>query len=622
MSDANDWHELIDRHLRGELDDSEKERFAELLDGDSSAREDYVEQVQWDTRLAEVLRESGDSRRSLREPNANDNADAVFTERTPTMRFPKTLLAIAALIIVALSATLYFQRPSAQRPIAKITGLSGSLQWTGDGGRVFHDLSVGTELPGGTVEGMTPGSWFELEFIDGSAVTISGSAMLTFSDHGQKELHLKEGNLSGNVKPQPVDKPMLIYTRSAVLEVLGTQFEVEAGLAATMLNVTEGKVRVKRLSDGRTVDVPAKHRVIAAADRKMSPVPLPDSVSRWKSQLHFGPDGTYGKWSPKTDEEDARLRAIPYTTPQGKTIYTASFGVSRGDKPPVVLQPVSRFRVRGHIASTHEVYFGVTVRQPNGEFAGRFQTIRPAVEFQGGRDFAVILHLRDFRLDPSLIEMKNKLSSVPFHLVVESMWGHTLGEDAGLEIAEVELLPPTMSAISQPAKTEPPQLPIVDIWTAASQGNLEAVRRYLAAGEDVDATFIAPGIPASGATPLHLAVLTDQGKIAEFLIEKGVNLDAKAKDEHGGTPLHWAAVLGRVEMAGRLIEAGANVNVKDNKGFTPLDATNYDRESEKEAKLEIAELLRKRGGKSVMEHQEDAMSEKGSNQRRRTNARQ
>ncbi|MHC4404997.1 MAG: FecR domain-containing protein [Planctomycetota bacterium] len=442
MSDAYHWHELIDRHLRGELNESEKERLAELLDSDSSARKDFVEQVQWDTRLAEVLRESGDSRGSLREPNAEDSAEAMFAERAPTVAFNKALLAIAALIIVALTASLCFQRPSAERQIAKITGLSGSLQWTGDGGRVFHDLSVGTELPGGTVEGMTPGSWFELQFNDGSTVTISGNSMLTFSDHGQKELHLKEGNVSGNVKRQPAGKPMLIYTRSAMLEVLGTRFEVEARLAATMLNVSEGKVRVTRLSDGSTVDVSAKHRVIAAADREMSPVLVPDSVNRWTSQLDLGPYGTRGKWLPGTDQEGAKLRAVPFTTRLGQTIYTASFGVSRGDKPPVMLQPASRFRVRGYIESTHKLYFGVTVRHPNGEFAGNFQTIRPPVEFQGEQDFEAILHLRDFRLDPSLIEMKNKLPSAPFDLVVESFWCHTLNEQAGLEVTEVELIPP------------------------------------------------------------------------------------------------------------------------------------------------------------------------------------
>lgn len=57
-------------------------------------------------------------------------------------------------------------------------------------------------------------------------------------------------------------------------------------------------------------------------------------------------------------------------------------------------------------------------------------------------------------------------------------------------------------------------------------------------------------------------------------------------------------------MARRLIEAGADVNAPDNNAFTPLDATNYDRESRAKAKLKIADLLRKRGGKSTMEHQE------------------
>ena len=515
--------------------------------------------------------------------------------------------AAAAVAAVVLIAAGYLQRPPAERPIAKVTGLSGSLQWTGAGGRVLDELTVGKELPGGTVEGMTPGSWFALKFVDGSTVTLSGNSMLTFSDDGQKKLHLKKGNVSANVKPQPLGKPMLIRTRSAMLEVLGTQFEVEAGLAATTLNVSKGTVRIRRLSDDNTVVVHAKQWVIAAVGREMSPMPVPELVSQWKSHLDLGPAGAFGEWSPGRDGTVARLRAIPYTTTLGRTIHTAAFGVSRGDSPPVTLQPASRLRVRGRIASAHKVYFGVTVRRPNGEFAGKFQTTRPAVGFQDGQDFEVVLQLREFALDPTLTEMKSKLPEDPFHLVVESVWSHTLYEPAGLEIAEVELLPPAKSGTPQPSTAEAPA-PVMDVWTAASRGNLRAVRRYLAAGGDVGATVSAPGVPASGATPLHIAVLCDQGEIAQFLIEKRANLNAKAKDEHGGTPLHWAAALGRVAMARRLIEAGADVNARDNHGYTPLDAINYDRESARKAKLEIAELLRAKGGKSRAEHQEEPAS--------------
>jgi len=473
--------------------------------------------------------------------------------RAPLAKWP---FAVAAAAVIALSASLYFLRPASERPIAKVAGLNGSLQWTGDGGRVFYDLSVGTQLPGGTIEGMTPGSWFELEFNDGS-------------------------NVSGNVKPQPADRPMLIYTRSAMMEVLGTQFEVEADLVATMLNVSEGKVRIKRLSDGNTVDVPAKHRVIAAAGQDMRPAPVPDAANRWKSQLHLGPEGAYGKWSPRTATEEARLEAIGYTMPRGFTIYAAALGVSRGDTPPVILQAGSRLRVRGHIASSHEVYFGVSVMYAAGGFAGKFQTVRPAVEFSGGEDFEVLLDLRDFGLDPSLGEIKDKLPRTPFHLVLESVWCHTLDQPSGLEIIEVELLPPATSANPAPQ----PAPPVMDIWAATSQGDLDTVKRHLAAGTDIDAAFIAPGVVASGATPLHMAVLADQREVARFLIDEGANIDAPAKD-----------VLGRVEIARQLIAAGADVNARDNHG-TPLDATRHEGLSESEARLEIAELLRVKGGK-------------------------
>ena len=315
MNDENDLEELIECHMRGELSEVEKERLAEMLDSNAATRKELVEHAHWDTQLAEAMRESRDS---LREP------DDLPAERSTTIReqlsrntFLRMLLAAAAVVIVSLSAGLYLQRASAEQrmaemneviqrpvvepPIARITGLSGTLIWTGDRGQIVRDVKVGTELAGGTIEGMAPDSWFELEFNDGSTVMISGTSMLTFADPGRKELRLKEGIFSASVVPQPEGKPMLIHTPCALLKVLGTQFDVEAGLTSTVLNVSEGKVRVKRLSDGSEVDVPAKHRIVARDDREMTPERVPDSVSHWKSDLHHGPDdtcGNYGNWSP------------------------------------------------------------------------------------------------------------------------------------------------------------------------------------------------------------------------------------------------------------------------------------------------------------------------------------
>jgi len=597
---------LIRAYVDGVITPDQFGQLQRALLTDSSVREQFLHEINVhnaleDVALGEIAPIIGGDLSERRD--SVDRPAAVLRGRNMARwSFALTATAVA---VVALFAILYFSQPTdepkvaAEPKVATVTGLYGPIQFTGNGGSVLHDLAVGSELSGGTVDGMSPESWLELDFNDGSTVTISGTSMLTFSDPGQKELHLKSGRISASVETQPVAKPMLIHTPTAMLTVVGTTFEVEAGPAATALNVSEGEVRVKRLSDGRSIDVPANHRAIAAADRELSREKVPDSVDHWKSQLRLGPEGTYGKWSPATAATDATLQAIPYSLRPGVLVYIASIPVSRGDKPPVVLQPGSRFRVRGRIASPQTVYFGVTVRHSNGVFAGRFLTTRPAVEFPSGQDFEVVLNLEDFRLDPTLVELKSRLPSVPFHLVVESMWCHTWRESAGLEIIETQLVPPTTSATEQPTETEPPQPPELDVWTAASQGNLAAVRRRLAGGAEIDAAFIAPGVPASGATPLHLAVLCDQREIAEFLINQGANLDVRAKDEHGGTPLHWAAVLGRIAIARRLIEAGADVNSKDNHGFTPLDATNYDRESEKEAKLEIARLLQQKGAKTT-----------------------
>ena len=66
MNEKNDWEELIDRHLHGELDEAEKERLAELLDSNAadagSARNVLVDQFgarlddgRWDFSNAKTL---------------------------------------------------------------------------------------------------------------------------------------------------------------------------------------------------------------------------------------------------------------------------------------------------------------------------------------------------------------------------------------------------------------------------------------------------------------------------------------------------------------------------------------------------------------------------------------
>ena len=130
------------------------------------------------------------------------------------------------------------------------------------------------------------------------------------------------------------------------------------------------------------------------------------------------------------------------------------------------------------------------------------------------------------------------------------------------------------------------------IHQAAYQGNIEAVKQFIAAGADVNAKS-----SRNGSTPLHNAASGDHKEIAELLIAAGADVDAK--DENGHTPLFNAAYWGRKEIVELLIANGADVNAKieagEFKGKTPLDRVIIANHSE------TAELLRKHGGKTSEE---------------------
>ena len=136
-----------------------------------------------------------------------------------------------------------------------------------------------------------------------------------------------------------------------------------------------------------------------------------------------------------------------------------------------------------------------------------------------------------------------------------------------------------------------------DIWEAAKQGNLEAVKQHLADGADVNAK------DKYGLTPLHYAAWQGRNEIVELLTANGA--DVNAKDVDGGTPLHEAASDGRKEVVELLIDNGADVNVKDDRGMTPLDwaegVSRRDLPEVKASKKGIADLLRKHGGKTGKE---------------------
>lgn len=145
------------------------------------------------------------------------------------------------------------------------------------------------------------------------------------------------------------------------------------------------------------------------------------------------------------------------------------------------------------------------------------------------------------------------------------------------------------------ARRRPPQRER-DIYEAALNGDLDAVREDIEDG----------GHPVDqrggdfNHTPLGMAVMENQVEVAEYLIERGADVNAVSDNgvgplhlavrasafesvkllvEHGATvestdprfsPLLWAARVGAPEIAEYLIEHGADVNFVSHRGETPI----------------------------------------------------
>lgn len=444
-----EWDDSVQRYLNGELRESEMERLAERLDGDPRLRKDFVERASWESELAEVLRTGGENK-----SRDFDSAMAgkLETRQGKSIRFLRAMLAVAAAAILMLSALLFNSQSKLKMAntnevpvkldfIAQITGLSGSMIWTGDRGQIMREVKVGTELAGGTIEGLSPDSWFELQFNDGTEVTISGASMLTFSDEGQKRLRLREGRMSADVSPQPSGKPMVIQTRTATLTVLGTSFDVEADLPATSVSVREGNVLVTRNSDGKEVEVPANHRVTAAAGQELERRQISGVVNRWQSRINRGPDETFGKWIAATDTHPAFLKSIAFVPERNPnvTLYLLGLGVRSDEGTPVQVNAKSHFKIHGRMEVETDIYFGIEVVYANGDYAGKFRA-RCRVQRDASGDFVASADLPDFELDPSVAAYQDKLASSPEGLFVRGVWSFTHSKTpSGLRINEVEL---------------------------------------------------------------------------------------------------------------------------------------------------------------------------------------
>jgi ferric-dicitrate binding protein FerR (iron transport regulator) len=303
---------LLQRLLDGTLTPTEQIEINQRLGTDAALREHLRE-------IAEQAVAMGDFARGADIPDPDHLQRA---NKSP--RITHWLALAASIALLAASAWLWNSRR--ETPVVTLMDSSGSIAWS-HGGDLRQSVADGDQLNAGTLETIGETATAQLAFADGTLITLSGESELSVSEDGQKRLLLRKGALSAQVKPQPKGWPMLVRTPSAEAEVLGTVFNLSARPEDTLLKVDEGLVKLRRLADGSSIEVPAKRSAVASLDSalKLDSATTPEPLTDWS--FDFTSAMPPQDWRGNSD--GTRMMASPYVASRKSSgAILTHFGVS------------------------------------------------------------------------------------------------------------------------------------------------------------------------------------------------------------------------------------------------------------------------------------------------------
>jgi len=204
--------------------------------------------------------------------------------RTGWPRFVLIPLGTAAALLIAwYIARLHTPATQGQHLVASVAGIDGAATLVRGGSST--PVAAGTSVAPGDQISTGPASAVTLRYPDRSTLRVSGPARVAFVSKPRKCVRLEQGNVHAAIAPQPRHSPMTLVTPHANVTVVGTRFTLSVDTNATRLDMNAGRVRMTRLSDGKTIDVDGGFRAVAGNGIRFASMP------RSSAPYHNWPNG-------------------------------------------------------------------------------------------------------------------------------------------------------------------------------------------------------------------------------------------------------------------------------------------------------------------------------------------
>jgi ferric-dicitrate binding protein FerR (iron transport regulator) len=168
------------------------------------------------------------------------------------------------------------------------------------------------------LEATGPGSLALLEFPDGSRLELGADTSIERLSEkpNRRGLTVARGTVTATVARQPAGRTFALTSSHAEVTVLGTIFTLTALPDSSRIEVREGKVLLKRLPDGASIEVAAAHTAVAAKGLKLESKPVP-----YTKEFQVAADTAISGADPSRGAGSAEVLEVDGDETEGKKLY-------------------------------------------------------------------------------------------------------------------------------------------------------------------------------------------------------------------------------------------------------------------------------------------------------------